>query len=591
MDWLDDSPSKLTELTELTGVCRLSQPCLAVAEDAPDYGLAADSSSEAPPSDAPPTEKSASRVSPAVERRMSEGMNLRLAAAFVEGARQSAWDSAAHSATGSASDQAASSGNLHAMVARATVRNETDAEVEPAADTPLNAIELRKHMTRLARGADRDQALLLQLLVQFDDAQLHLQDGCRSMAVWMDVYLGIGRVAAFERLRVGRALVELPILQSLFSLGQISFSQLREITRHASAATDAEFAVAALELSVTETIEYCRRFRHREDRDEDERIAELNSRDAAEANAAHRAFERRSLSMKKIDAHSTRITIDLPDDLAAEFLRSLEQAEDWIKEGGECEDGAATESATESANAAIDPIQTMEPSIEQRRADAAILMNRRSLAHAGEAVAMADRYRVHVNVDVRLLADGPPSDMRQGIPIERPQLQGHGPICRATAKRLAEQAGFTLLATDDDNQVIGTARKAPQFSKRQLNALRGRDRCCQMPGCGATRHLDGHHVVHRENGGHSGLDNAALLCSSCHRLLHEGGFRLAPVGPNGLVPEVDTSELLDSCGIDADTRTRAREKRGCVQKFRLFDRAGRELGRLRGDGLVFTRSN
>jgi len=502
----------------------LTQPA---AEDAPDYDAPEDEPA-APTSELGATEESVAGPSDAVLQRIAEGKHLRLSAAFIEGARLCA------------SDQKADNASLDSLVARITGRTvlESGDKQGTLKDGLTGSVatpaDLRTRLKRLARGSERNLSELLHILVEFDDAEMYKLDGCRNMPIWMDVYLGIGRIAAFERLRVGRALVDLPVLRSLFSLGQITFSQLREITRYASKDTDAEFAVAALELSVTETIEYCRRFRH---------------------------------------------------------LRSLEHAEDWIKEGGElCGDKSTAEVGEQSG----DPI--LEPSLVQRRADAAVLMSRRSLAHAGDAVALADRYRVHVNVDVRLLGDEPLADSGTGPKgeaslIERPQLHGHGPISRATARRLAEQSGFTLLATDDEHQVVGTSRQAPVFSKRQLSALRGRDRCCQMPGCGATRHLDGHHVVHRENGGRSGLGNAALLCSSCHRLLHEGGFRLQAVGPNGPVLDANTSNLLDQHHVGAETRNHARSKVGRIQKFRLFDSTGRELGSAGAARELFTRGN
>ncbi len=38
--------------------------------------------------------------------------------------------------------------------------------------------------------------------------------------------------------------------------------------------------------------------------------------------------------------------------------------------------------------------------------------------------------------------------------------------------------------------------------------------------------LDAHHVMHWADGGETSLDNTVLLCSTHHRLLHEGGFRI-----------------------------------------------------------------
>jgi hypothetical protein len=57
-------------------------------------------------------------------------------------------------------------------------------------------------------------------------------------------------------------------------------------------------------------------------------------------------------------------------------------------------------------------------------------------------------------------------------------------------------------------------------------ALLGRDKCCRFPGCSHDKWLDAHHVMHWADGGDTGMDNTLLLCSTHHRLLHEGGFTI-----------------------------------------------------------------
>jgi len=378
------------------------------------------------------------------------------------------------------------------------------------------------------------------------------------MLVWMDVHLRLGRIAASERLRVARKLLDLPALAALFALGRISFSQLRIVTRYATAATDSEFALVALELSVSETLEYCRRYRHLGDIEEDAAVAAIGGQEAAEARAALRAYERRSLSAQPIDEHSTRITLELPNELAAEFLSSLEQVEDWIRDGGERDKisevgGYGSVGGGDGDVAGASASDVAEDSYRQVRADAAVLMSRRSLAHAGEAVAMADRYRVHASVDVRhLAAEALQYDANE--PMERPQLHGYGPISRATAQRIAAASGFNLLALDDDRQLIGQAKKAAPFSKRELRALRSRDRSCRMPGCGATRNLAGHHLAHREHGGQTTMDNGAMVCASCHRLLHEGGFRLELIDPGSVDLMPCPSLVTPGSPVSSDSR-------------------------------------
>ena len=55
-------------------------------------------------------------------------------------------------------------------------------------------------------------------------------------------------------------------------------------------------------------------------------------------------------------------------------------------------------------------------------------------------------------------------------------------------------------------------------------ALHARDGGCRFPGCTNHRYVDGHHIVHWQNGGETALGNLVLLCRHHHRLVHEGGF-------------------------------------------------------------------
>ncbi|MEB3021373.1 HNH endonuclease signature motif containing protein [[Mycobacterium] crassicus] len=69
---------------------------------------------------------------------------------------------------------------------------------------------------------------------------------------------------------------------------------------------------------------------------------------------------------------------------------------------------------------------------------------------------------------------------------------------------------------------IGCGRTTRTISRRLRRALEHRDRTCVVPGCGATRGLHAHHIVHWENGGPTELSNLALVCPYHHRLHHSG---------------------------------------------------------------------
>jgi hypothetical protein len=138
-----------------------------------------------------------------------------------------------------------------------------------------------------------------------------------------------------------------------------------------------------------------------------------------------------------------------------------------------------------------------------------------SLVHAGWDTDVAARPHgqrttvvVHVDVDKRVAA------LHLGPLLtddERRYLN-----CDATCEVWFERSG----------QVIGSGRETRQISRRLRRALEHRDRCCVVPGCGATRGLHAHHLRHWEDGGPTDLDNLVLLCPYHHRAHHRGVITL-----------------------------------------------------------------
>jgi hypothetical protein len=56
-----------------------------------------------------------------------------------------------------------------------------------------------------------------------------------------------------------------------------------------------------------------------------------------------------------------------------------------------------------------------------------------------------------------------------------------------------------------DGRVIGSGRATRTVGRRLRRVLEHRDRCCVIPGCGATRGLHAHHIWHWEDGGSTEL--------------------------------------------------------------------------------------
>lgn len=105
-----------------------------------------------------------------------------------------------------------------------------------------------------------------------------------------------------------------------------------------------------------------------------------------------------------------------------------------------------------------------------------------------------------------------------------PRLDGDIPIPVEVAAQLAVHAKVMPVLFDANwqNIAIGTSRN-PNEAQRML--LAARDRGCI--GCRATiEESEAHHIRFWRNGGPTLVPNLALLCHSCHDLVHEHDFEV-----------------------------------------------------------------
>jgi hypothetical protein len=92
-----------------------------------------------------------------------------------------------------------------------------------------------------------------------------------------------------------------------------------------------------------------------------------------------------------------------------------------------------------------------------------------------------------------------------------------------TLRMVACDASITRIVFGPESEILDVGRKARVWSAAQRRAIIARDRHCQGPGCRARpAHCDIHHITHWADGGQTAIDNAVLLCRSCHTLTHHG---------------------------------------------------------------------
>ena len=372
----------------------------------------------------------------------------------------------------------------------------------------------------IAELAARIQAATYELLVMiraFDERQGW--SGFKSCAHWLNWRTGLALGAAREKVRVARALEDLPLLSDAMRRGRISYSKVRALTRVATPANERRLLGFA-ECAPASYVERLARAWRRVD------LAE-------EATDERRRHEQRQLSTWVDDDGMVVIRGRLSPEVGAVVRRALEAAGDRLWKEAPPEEAAKT-------------------SFGQRQADALGLVAESALAADLDRGTAGDRYQVVLHVeaetlragtsgqatDVRALAPAvaaanvsaeTPGDAAVDVSAETPA--GHAALEDAdglrvsaqTARRMACDAGAVVMQHAPDGAVLNVGRKTRTIPPALRRALQTRDQQCRFPGCSARR-CDAHHVRHWADGGRTRLDNLVLLCRRHHRAVHEEGF-------------------------------------------------------------------
>jgi hypothetical protein len=372
------------------------------------------------------------------------------------------------------------------------------------------------------------------LIAEFDRRRGWKLHGFANCAGWLAYSTRMSRITAREHVRVARALAGLPETSAAMARGEVSYSQVRAITRVADEEDEREWLAHAHTTSAA-GLERLTRSSRRLDR-EDEAALEA------------RRHASRYLSVFPDDHGAYQVRGQLDPEAGALLMRAIEAASDALFRGS---------------------VPEITP--EQRRADALALLAELALAAAGGGSAESS------GPDCRCEASHPPasaesfsegggaggpkrndasaeaSGVRQPLSPAMPwrserymvvlhvdeatldptadpgrsELEDGTRVSAEASRRIACDTSLVRVVhgrNDGEVRALGKTRTVPPRLRR---ALEVRDRGCRFPGCG-SRFTDAHHIRHWADGGATMLGNLVLLCRTHHRLLHEGGFRLEP---------------------------------------------------------------
>ena len=329
----------------------------------------------------------------------------------------------------------------------------------------------------------------LELVAELDDRNGWTDGGgMMSCAHWLNVYCGIGMVAAREKVRVAHAIRRLPAINEAFRDGRISYSKVRAMTRVATPENEPVLLIIALHgtaAHVERTVRYYRKV---------ERLEE-----AARAAAAHRD---RYLQFRYVSDEQQAIHAVLPVEVAELVRQAIDRAVELLE--------PASGDSAESWGA--------------RRADALRLIASQFLEQRAEEAGSSDRYQVVVHIDHALLRAEAPTPTADSLAGARPvlcELEDGPTLAIETARRLACDCALVGLVDDAEGSRSKAHAPIPPSLKRRPGPRKG----CRFPGCPHTRYSQGHHVEHWADGGET-VSNLITLCHHHHHLVHEGGYRI-----------------------------------------------------------------
>ncbi|SDC23119.1 HNH endonuclease [Geodermatophilus telluris] len=387
--------------------------------------------------------------------------------------------------------------------------------------------ELARAITAGAVRLAAATAAWLRLVAEFDERGGWHGWGTRSCGHWLSWQCGLAPGAAREHVRVARALRSLPLVETAFADGRLSYSEVRALTRIAEPDTQQSLLDLALSVTAAQLERFVRSWRRAGRPDGD------------------RPESRESFDYSWDDDGMLVLRLRMRAEPGAEVLAAVESLAER-----EARRERAQNARTREAGPAPGSGWQERQELHRRCADddeltglarerttarrlAALASLARAGVHADRRPGDPPRREVVVHVDAAVLADDSAAGRAHldGGPALTP-AQARSVLCDATVLTMLERGG----------EPLALGRRRRRASTGQRRALLRRDGGCARPGCPETRveRLHAHHLRHWLFGGRTDLDNLVLLCDVDHGLAHDLGLvmtradgRLVVTAPDG----------------------------------------------------------
>jgi hypothetical protein len=283
-----------------------------------------------------------------------------------------------------------------------------------------------------------------------DLREFDLRQGWKSYlfnncAEWLSMKCGLDVTTGREKVRVARALFDLPQVSAAFETGDLSYSKARSLTRVVTARNEAEFLSYALGANAQQVQQRCSRVH--------------NSNPQASTREANRLHDGRYLSRSINENGKMTISIELPVELGELVMKAI--------------NGATVEG---------------EESIFARQADGLVEVAKSCLSgESSRKTSGADHFQIMVHaaavaVDEKALrpenTSRDASARKSDLPIE-------------TVRRLCCDGAIVPVTEDAEGNPLNVGRKHRTVQPALRRALDARDKHCIFPGCSHDKWLDG----------------------------------------------------------------------------------------------------
>jgi hypothetical protein len=386
---------------------------------------------------------------------------------------------------------------------------------------------------RLAAATSR----WLVLVAEFDARQGYLQLGLASSAQWLTHACGIARRTAVEHVRVGRALVAYPRLAVEMGAGQLSYSQVRAISRIATPAAPGDAGAPGAPGAPGDAGEHA--------------LVEDLVEAARYGTVAQLEVLVRGL--RTVDDNDSS-TLTQPAEYVTRSWTS--DSRWWLGARLDPERGAVVDAAVE-AIARAEGISAADALVRLAEIALAALAD---ADHPPRGLRGDERAAVVIHLDAaRVPAPAAPdahdereANIELGRGTATPDDTAPGEVSRSAERgrhrpygRIAGGPGLPdrvigrlicagrvrTVIHDGANNLFDVGRSHRLVTDRQYRALLIRQRGqCAHPGCPNTTNLHAHHRIHWLHGGRTDLDNLLLLCERHHLAHHDGAFQIHTLG-------------------------------------------------------------